>query len=133
MMPNLLLLFLSLLGLTICIHIWLTKKSNKKLVCLIGDKHCDTVVRGDYSNALGLSNELMGILYYGSLLLVYGFLLINPLWKTDLINTTLIISISLATLFSIYLLMVQFFKLKTTCEWCIASGLISIAIFLIVV
>lgn len=131
MNEDLLIVILALAGFLLAFYIRLTKKRNKKLVCLIGED-CDKVVRSRWAETFGIPNEVLGMWYYGLLAASYAALGVLPMLRTPLIQFWLTTVSGFAALFSIYLMGIQAFRLKEWCEWCIASTLISIVIFLLV-
>lgn len=112
-------------GFVIAWHIWRTKAQNKKLKCFIGE-NCDRVVRSRFATTFGVSNEALGMIYYGTLIALYGFAVAGY----KLLPHELVLFITGgAVLFSIYLLVIQLFVLREWCEWCIASSILSGLIF----
>ncbi len=131
MIPSISIIVLSLLGFLLSAYIWRTKIGNKKLICFIGES-CDTVVRGRFSETFGIPNEILGVVYYGTIAAAYGiphFFLAAP---SHVFDTLLFILTGLAALFALYLVFLQLSVLKDWCVWCLASSLISIVIFLLV-
>ena len=101
--------FLGIIGLLISGYIFNKKRKGGHLVCVIG-KNCDVVLSSKYNKLFGFPNELLGILYYLSvvilsLLFIYGT---STLVGFSLIN--IIIGITfIGVLFSLYFLYIQFF------------------------
>lgn len=130
----LIMLFFSILGFVNAYFLHYQYKqyisSGKKMFCLIGGK-CELVVSSTYGTTLGIKNEIIGMSYYG-LLIIYS--LVGILWP-DLVSgfnlgMTVIKGITiLATIFSIYLLFVQTVILKTLCSWCLIAIGINVLIF----
>lgn len=127
-------LLLSILGFLNAFYLYYQHKremtSGKKMFCLIGGD-CGAVVGSKYGKTFGVKNEKIGMAYY---LLLGGYFLIS-IFAPDLINSSeLGISVIkiitvIATLFSVYLLYVQTFILKTLCSWCLIAIAINILIF----
>lgn len=120
----------ALAGLILATYIFSTKKEKKKkLICPMGG-HCDTVVGSQYSSFLGLPVELMGILYYGFIILAYGLPMIVP----GIFGDTAMFFITFFTVgafgFSVYLTFVQAFVLRNWCTWCLFSAGFSTLIFI---
>lgn len=123
-------LILSCVGFFISFYILTKKKRNKKLVCVIGDD-CDKVVRSKYSALFGVQNEILGMCYYTltgifAILFLYG---VSSFGGISLSFVFLVIS-GIAALFSFVLICIQLFVIKEWCEYCLASALVSIAIFI---
>lgn len=124
-------IILSLSGFVLALYIYTTKKSKEKkpLVCPIGGT-CDTVVNSKYSKFLGFPVELMGMGYYGLVILFYTARLLGFEMSQEFIFIAVSFSI-LAFLFSVYLVLVQAFSIKHWCTWCLFSAAFTtfIAIF----
>lgn len=102
----------------------------KKMFCLIGGK-CEDVVSSQYGTTLGIKNELIGMTYYG-LLIIYSLvgILLPDLVNSFAFGITIIKIITvIATIFSIYLLFAQTIVLKTLCSWCLIAIFINLLIF----
>lgn len=125
-------IILALAGFLIAFYIYTTKRHGQKLVCLIGED-CDKVVRSRWAEIFSVSNEVLGIGYYGFLVLSYSTLVFFPALRFSLVELGLAIASGLAALFSLFLTGIQVFRIKEWCEWCLASTLISVVIFLLVV
>lgn len=107
-----------------------TKKTSVPLVCPL-EGSCETVVHSKYSNFLGIPVEMIGILYYGLITLVYFLLAFSPDILPDIFSY-IIIGLSItAFLFSLYLTAIQSILLKHWCTWCLISAGICTAIFLL--
>jgi uncharacterized membrane protein len=126
-------LALGLTGFFIALYIYKHKKANTQpMVCPL-DFDCHAVVHSDYSRFLGIRVEVLGMIYYGYVVLAYVLILgyQNGLVSSNSILTFPIYFLSpLAFAFSIYLVSVQAFVLKNWCTWCIISAAISTLIFL---
>lgn len=122
-MESLAIVVLSFLGLIISFYLLYGQKAKRKVVCLIGHD-CDAVVKSAYGKTFGLENTVLGILFYGGILVIRAFSLPIP-------QLTLTIVAGLAGLFSIYLIYVQGVILKKWCDYCILSALINWALFAI--
>lgn len=120
---------LSITGLSICGYIAKKKSKNHPLVCPIGSS-CDEVVYSKYSKTFGLRNELGELMYYALSAVFYGLLLFNIPIYPSIIALVLIANLCAFT-FSIYLINIMAFVIKKWCTWCIASALISSALFVI--
>lgn len=115
---------LALAGFYIARHIDDRKKRGKKLICPLR-MSCDTVIGSSYSTLFGVPLELLGMGYYGLTvvlhMVVFFGIVPNPLY--------MLIIASVAFLFSLYLVLVQAYKLHSWCSWCVGSAFISTAIF----
>jgi uncharacterized membrane protein len=114
---------LAVAGLAVSFYIYWSVSRNRKLVCIIG-KDCNAVVESKYDSLFGMRNEIMGMGYYGAVLVGSFFALPSWVW--------LAVS-GFATVVSVLLLGIQSFVLRKWCEYCVASALITIAIFVVAV
>jgi uncharacterized membrane protein len=128
---------LALCGFWVARHIRRHKVENKALVCMVGFD-CHTVVHSDYSRFFGAPVEILGMIYYAIVAVVYLISLIpfgvipEVMTFYVLIIAALMWVVSLtAFLFSTYLIGVQIFILRKGCSWCIVSALISALIFVL--
>jgi uncharacterized membrane protein len=107
---------LGIIGLILSFLIFYSKERNKKLICFIG-KDCNKVIHSKYARTFGLRNEIIGMIFY--LLVIIN---VPYLWVISLV----------ALVSSIYLFIIQVFKLKEYCDYCILTGIINLGIFLLV-
>ncbi|MBI4272596.1 vitamin K epoxide reductase family protein [Candidatus Uhrbacteria bacterium] len=122
-------LFLAALaGFMISFYLYHKKRSKETLVCPAGF-NCDTVLHSQYSRFLGIPLELLGMLYYGLIIISYLVLYNAPYLATP-INLFVITSVTVAAfLFSLYLTFIQAFNLKQWCSWCLTSAGLCTVIF----
>lgn len=121
----------ALCGLAVAVYIRYKKTRKEILVCPI-HFNCEDVIHSKYASVLGVPIEIIGLFYYGFLVLIYGTAVVTPGIITASIDIGLTFATSLAMIFSIYLLFVQL-RLKQWCAWCLLSFVASIAIFYCVV
>lgn len=110
------------------ITLYITKKKHHKetLVCPIGS-NCNAVVDSEFSKFLGIPLELLGMAYYGLIVVSY----IAMTLMTNLPLSPIIFPMTLgAFLFSGYLTFIQAFTLRQWCTWCLSSAGLSTLIFL---
>jgi uncharacterized membrane protein len=105
------------------------RKNNRQMVCPVGGK-CEEVVDSKYGKTMGISNDLLGIIYYIGLTLILSVHFYVPGWSLAMANLA-ILAISFSFLFTLYLLFIQVFILKKWCFWCLISAAINIVIFVI--
>lgn len=124
----LLLVIVALVGLADSSYIFYTKTKNKKLVCFVG-QDCDKVVKSKYSRIFNIPNEVLGILFYLSVL---GFVFLTFLNIASLLGFPLLpifqAAAFLALLSSVFLTGIQVFKLKELCEYCLATAVVNLGI-----
>jgi uncharacterized membrane protein len=120
---------LGLCGFAVARHIRNHKTKNTPLVCPIGFD-CHAVVHSDYSKFFNVPVELLGMVYYAFISLVYIFFIFTPQVLPSFFIASIVLIPSIAFLFSLYLIGVQIFVLKKGCSWCIISAIISALIFI---
>lgn len=123
--------FLGLIGFLVSRFIYEKKHTGKKLVCLLGFD-CEKVIKSKYSVFLGAKVESMGMIYYTYIYLAYMMLLFIPYGLPVFLSSVLLITSFMSFVFSLYLVYLQFVKLKSGCTWCLSSFVISSLIFLLV-
>lgn len=133
MIPGAFILF-GFLGLAASFYIFIKKSKKQPLTCHIDHGGCNVVVNSKYSRMFGVPNEAIGLLYYGGVVIL-GLL---ELAGVRLLSIPLFLLLFLgvaagSALFSLVLIFVQAFVLKSWCEYCLVSAVSSIAIFLLVV
>lgn len=124
--PFNLILPLSLAGLAISAYVWSKQRSGRPIACWTKD--CDRVIRSPYSRLLGVHNSAVGCWVF---LLIFLITLLDP-WP-GLTSLTVVALSLIGLLVSLYLTYIQLFVLKGICNWCIASGVIVLAIFVLAV
>jgi len=93
-----------------------------KALCDINDKiNCTAVAKSQYAHIFGISNAVLGILFYGlvAILDIFG----EP-------QTIFYLSIP-AFVFTLFLAYLMFFKIRKLCLVCLATYCINILIFII--
>lgn len=121
------LVVLSVIGLTISVHLHNEKMdSMDTVVCPIGE-HCFDVITSKYSEFLGVSVEIYGMIYYAVILLGYtaSIFFSTPEW----FSFFLLANTSIALLFSAYLTWTQAVPIGKWCVWCVTSALCCVGIF----
>ncbi len=116
---------LSFIGLAISLYLLYGQKADKKLVCLIGHD-CDEVVKSAYGKTFGFENTIIGVVYYGGMLIVSLFSLPLP-------SLLLAIPAALAGIFSVYLIYVQAFVMRKWCDYCVLSAFLSWGMLYVIV
>jgi len=131
MLQQLSIVISAFLGFLIALYIYYKKTRQKQLVCLIGED-CSKVVTSKYSRLFGMRLEVLGMIYYGFVVLYYG--LDGALFQDNfsLVDNAVAGTSILAFLISLYLTVIQLVVLRDLCEWCIASGILSTVIFLVI-
>lgn len=120
----------ALIGFFISCYIAYKKIKHEKLFCPLG-KQCNDVVYSEYNKMFGIQNEILGVIYYGLVAIVFGASLFGVWSAPTILNLFFLIAALCAVVFSVYLIFVQAIILKKWCEWCIASAILSLTIFIL--
>jgi uncharacterized membrane protein len=133
MIIPILLIIAGIIGVAVSSYVFFINLTHREAVCLIGDKKCNAVISSKYGKTFGVDNSIGGLGYYTFIIALgiaelANFSLLTLPW----VQVGKIILSSLAALFSLYLLYVMTFKLKTYCEWCLVSTAASISIFILI-
>ncbi|MBI4139193.1 vitamin K epoxide reductase family protein [Candidatus Uhrbacteria bacterium] len=121
----------SLVGFAISYYIFRTKEAGKKLVCPIGED-CNAVVHSAYSKLFGVPNEIVGMLYYGFVILMSGLIWsgVPAILGAKPVIILFVIGLG-AGVMSVILTGIQAFVLRAWCFYCLASAAINIAIVVV--
>lgn len=114
----------SIAGMLICRYIDVSKKRAKPMVCPLNGG-CDEVVNSKYSKTFGVSNEVMGALYYLAVIMSSVLFLAVPATATSPLPWALQAAAALAFAMSCYLMAIQIFVLRHLCTWCMATAVIN--------
>lgn len=113
-------LLASVIGLGVASHIYRKKKSNTKLIC--PRNGCEYVVHSTHATTLGIPNELMGVVYYIVIGLLYAGMLVLPYMDTVLVRTLVRLITGAGVVFSVYLIYLQAVVIRHWCHWCLGSA-----------
>lgn len=119
---------LSLLGVIDSGYLFYKRKKKHPLVCPL-NTDCAAVLDSKYNTFLGVHNEIWGGLYYLTLLVVMGAIVLGIF--RDHFLTILFPMTTFGFLYSLYLTGVQIFKIKEYCLYCLLSALITFLILLV--
>ena len=116
-------------GFFLAIFIFTSKRKAKPIACPM-DGHCDAVVRSEFSKFFGIPIEILGILYYATIVLAYSVFYFRSDLAIPLVAFSKFGLTFFSFLFSLYLTFIQAFSLKQWCVWCLTSAGLSSFIFL---
>ena len=122
----------ALAGVFISAYLWLYKLGKiGTLTC--GTGGCETVQLSPYSRFLGLEVAAIGAVGY-ALLLVLSLASLNarPAVAARLITALVVLS-GMALLFTLYLKYLELFVIHAICRWCVASAVLILVFFVLVV
>ncbi len=106
---------------------------NKPLICPL-NHDCSVVTESKWSHFLGIRNEVLGLLFFCSILVAMLVTIAIPAWETSpyaipvweaIAYLFLRIATVIGALFSALLVGIQMFKIKDYCFYCIISAAIS--------
>jgi uncharacterized membrane protein len=120
-------LLATVVGLGVSFHIYRKKRQKSKLFCPLRTQ-CDEVVNSPHANTIGISNEVLGILYYVVVGAALSILLICPSFYTPTLFALLKTIVTLGFLFSLYLIFLQAFVLRAWCTWCLLSAFANVVL-----
>lgn len=119
---------LSICGIIDAGYLFYQHRKKTPLVCPLNHS-CSVVTESKWSGVLGVRNEILGLLFYiFTLAMVLGSVIIPNLAAT--IYLILFISLSAALLFSIILTLIQLYKIKNYCFYCLISALLTFLLFI---
>lgn len=124
---HLALLLLGVLGFIVSAYIFMKKKRGQKVICPFRGS-CDRVLTSSYGKFFGVSLEIFGMGYYSLVVIYHVLFLVSPFFSQSIFLYGHVLFSLGAALFSLYLLGIQIFVLRTWCTWCIISMLTSIGI-----
>jgi uncharacterized membrane protein len=118
---------LSLAGLFISAYLYLYKIGKiGTLAC--GTGGCETVQLSEWSRFGGIDVSLIGVLGY-AVLLAISLLSLQPGLERQRWPTAALVTLAgLGVVFTVYLTYLELFVIHAICRWCVASGLIILAI-----
>jgi len=97
------------------------------LVCPL-DHDCSKVTESRWSHLFGVRNEVLGLLFYASMLAAGIATFLLPAIQTIFLFVTL--STGAGLLFSLFLIWVEVYKIKDYCFYCLLSSLITALLFI---
>jgi uncharacterized membrane protein len=121
--------FLSLAGLFISAYLYLYKLGRiGSLAC--GTGACETVQLSSWSRFGGVEVSLIGLLGYAALLALSLASLqaeggVHHQWPLK----AMAVAAGVGVIFSLYLTYLELFVIHAICRWCVASGVVILAIF----
>ncbi len=118
---HLIIFILAIAGLAEAIYLNYECRRHRAPVCLIGNQ-CDIVWDSQYSKTFGVSNEVLGLIYYATLALVEWMLLLGDTSSLMIIGEYIILIGG--AIMSLYFFYVQWRLIKAWCFWCTLSAVI---------
>lgn len=126
---NRLIFVFSLFGLGVSAFLLYEYSLSGPVICPLGGG-CDIVRASPYSQILGISLPILGIIFY-LMMVILSITRSQKLTSKVLLNLKLFISV-VGVGFGIYLTFLEAFVIKAYCFWCVLSFIISIIILALV-
>lgn len=120
---NILGIIAAVVGLGTSLYLYTQRKNKKKLMCP-RKGGCEKVVSSAYGTFLGVHNDVLGAIYFASVLILIPLGAID-VWVLFLLK----IAALSGFLYSMYLLLVQIGIVRAWCMWCTLSALMATLIF----
>ncbi|MDO8604512.1 MAG: vitamin K epoxide reductase family protein [bacterium] len=127
MYTHLIIFILALIGIGVCLYLNYERKRKRPPVCVIGNS-CATVWESPYSKIFGVSNEILGIIFYATLAVVEWSIISGNISEQIIIGEIMILVGGIAM--STYYLFVQWRVIRAWCFWCTLSAII---VFLMII
>jgi uncharacterized membrane protein len=120
-MTALALLFtLSALGISETVYLIRKRRALQAPVCLIGED-CVKVLTSRYRRLFGVSNDILGFLFYVLISFLAAFLVIG-VQPLELWGNLFKIAVALGSLISLFLVYLQWRVIQAWCFWCLMSA-----------
>lgn len=118
---------LVILGILDAGYLFIQHRQKKPLVCPF-DHDCSVVTESKWGNIIGIRNEFIGLIFY---ILALGAILTSLVLPhfAGLIYALLFIAVSIALLFSLVLVYIQFYAIRDYCFYCLISAAINVLLF----
>jgi uncharacterized membrane protein len=117
-----------IIGVLISGYIFVQKQHHRKLACP-RDNPCDTVLHSRFSRTFGISNELLGIIYFFCVSFLLYLIISTTIYVPALLYI-LFFFLVLGGLFSLYLIGLQAFVIKHWCFWCLGIALTNLSLII---
>lgn len=132
MIESLSISFIAVCGFLLAMYLFNKKQTHEHpFVCPLRG-NCAEVIHSEFSKFMGVPVELIGIIYYASIVVGHGLLVVVPA-TFDWLEPYLLLASAMAFLFSLYLTFIQLVVLKKICTWCLISATLCLSIFLIAI
>lgn len=121
---NYIVLLFSILGFISALIIYINNQKKNPHMCP-RKGGCNLVTKGKYSRLFGFQNDILGMMYYTSLIVLIPFI------NIDYEVLTFVRTLSIfGFVFSIYFIYLQMKVIKSWCMWCVISAISSTVIFI---
>lgn len=121
MITHFIILILALIGIGESLYLNQSHRKKKALVCVIGND-CAKVWESPYSKTFGVSNEILGIIFYATMAVIEGTLLLGDNFMFMILGEYLLLVGGF--IMSCYFLYIQWHVIRAWCFWCTSSAVI---------
>jgi uncharacterized membrane protein len=123
---------LTVLGLGVAAYLAYVEISHVEAVCgPVGQ--CNVVQSSPYAQILGIPVAVLGLLAYAAMMILWLIQARRAGPQGYLAASALLALTVLATLFSVYLTLLELLVIRAVCAWCLSSAVISTVLMLVVV
>ena len=126
-MVSAIIISLTVIGILITSYIMYSHANNKKVICPSFSKNCNIVLDSKWSKIFGVKNEIFGFLYYLFIFTITGLAVSTP--KIILATKGIV---SIAAIYSIFLIYIQSKKLGHFCFYCICTAIVNLLLFFMI-
>lgn len=121
-------IFLAIIGVADCLYLNYERKRKRPPVCMIGHS-CEQVWASPYSYTLGVSNEILGIIFYATAIAVEWSLFLGDTSFPMVFGEYLILSGGAVV--SLYFVFLQWRIIRAWCFWCTLSAILTFSMLAI--
>lgn len=117
-------------GFFIAFYIYWRQGVQKPLFCP-RKAPCETVITSPQAKTFGISNTILGMVYYGT---VFPLLVFRGMGgESFIIDIPLLFLTTIGFLFSGYLVWLQYSLIKQWCTWCLGSAATATILFIVAI
>ncbi len=117
-----------IVGALISAYIYIKKSRHQKLACP-RDNPCDTVLHSRFGRTFGIPNEALGMIYFFSVSVLLYVIIASSVYTTGFLYVLFFLLV-LGGLFSIYLVGLQAFVIKSWCAWCLGIAFVNLVLII---
>lgn len=121
-------LVLSFIGVFDAVYLTAYHYKTLRLPCTL-TQGCDTVLQSSYAKVFGVPVALFGVLYYAVVFVLIIVFMRMREWQERAASYLVYITFA-GFLFSLYLTYLQFFVIRSFCQYCLLSGLLTTLLFI---
>lgn len=116
--------FVAALGVGVAAYIAISESGGGSPVCLAGGSGCATVAKSSYSHLAGVNIAVFGVVGY-------VLLLASAFFANDAARFGGFLVALGGFGYSVFLTYIEIFKIEAICQWCVASAVLMMILFLL--